>query len=225
MIKVREQVWSHEQEAIIMGGMMGDSFLSNPGGKKHVIYQMEHSDKQSAYLLWKAEILGMTHYTRDRYDVRTDKTYHSVCAYSAASPTFNELRARTYKDGYKKLNTDILHSMGPLSLSIWFWDDGHTNYVGRVCKLHTEKYTLLENQKIQQWFIERWGLHPTIYEKMSNGNMKYILAFNVSDSYQLLSIIRPFCPTPDLAYKCVTKPYGKRMPQWYKDLMEVQENA
>lgn len=221
MIKVKEITFSREQEEVLYGTLLGDAYMTNPAknNKKHAFLSLEHSTKQQAYCTWKAELLGMAYYTRDRYDVRTDKTYHSMVCYSAVSPTYNDIYKKVYPTGqFKRLNEDILNSIGPLGLAIWYMDDGCTMYEGRRAKLCTERYTLLEQQVIQQWFADKWNLHPTIQEKPSNGTMKYILVFDVVDTYSLLNIIRPFVVTPDLQYKVCVKPYGKRIPQWYKEV-------
>lgn len=221
MSRANEITFSREQEEVLYGTLLGDASMNNPntGKRRHAVLQIEHSTKQIAYCQWKAEMLGMSYYTRDRYDVRTDKTYHSIVAYSQASPTYNTIYEKVYgTGGFKGLSREILDGIGPLGLAVWYMDDGCTIYNGRICKLHTEKYTLAEQQIIQQWFIEKWNLHPTIQEKPSNGHMKYILVFTVTDSYTLMNIIRPFVVTPDLQYKVTTKPYTpSRIPQWHPD--------
>ena len=221
MTKAREITFNRQQEEYLIGTLLGDAFIVAPNkyGRVHAALHIEHSTKQQMWAEYKAGILGLSYYTRDRFDERTEKTYHSIYCYSESSPTYTALHATIYRDGHKTLDRDLLEKAGPLALATWFLDDGHTEYNQRRCKLHTERYTLAEQQVIQQWFIEKWGLHPTISEKPSNGTMKYILIFDVIDSYRLLEIIRPFVTTPDMMYKVTVKPYTEsREPKWHKEV-------
>lgn len=213
-MKNNEITFTHAQLEILYGTMMGDGYLTQT--KCNSILAIEHSTKQQVYCTWKAEALGLTTLVRDRFDARTGKTYHSIIAYSKASTTYTELRNRLYHGHGKTLDEAVLNELGPLGLAVWYMDDGSTHFKKRTCILCTEKYSLKENQIIQQWFINKWGLHPIISEKACNGNMKYVLIFNCIDSYKLLDIIKPFM-TPDLAYKLIVSPYI-RTPKWYLEL-------
>lgn len=210
------------QEQILYATLMADASMTSPHKGKHTnaTIQFEHSTKQEMYALWKADILGMKHFHRDRYDQRTDKVYHSVYCYSQASPTYTDLYNRVYGlGGGKTLDQELLYSLTAAGLVVFFADDGYTSYDGRRCVLHTEKYNYQENARIQKYFQDIWGLSPSIQNKPSQGGMKYILQFNVIDSYKLLNIMRPYIPTQDVAYKFIVKPYTIE-PQWLKDLEE-----
>lgn len=221
---VREIEFNYAQTQILYGTLFGDANVTSPyiGLRRNASLQIEHSTKQQGWAEFKANMLGLSILTRDRFDKRTNKTYHSVVAYSGASPTYTAIYDRMYdkRGGKKKLDLDILNEMGPLALATWYIDDGCTNYKNRICTLHTEKFTLREVQQIQLWFMDRFELRPIITERPSNGNMHYALSFNAVDSYNLLEIIRPYCPTPDVEYKFIVKPYS-RIPKWQIELREV----
>lgn len=219
----KEIEFTHAQLEVLYGTLLGDAWLNTatltPGANARLC--IEHSTKQQAYCEWKAAVLELNYYLRDRYDRRTGKTYHSIYAASKTSTTYTELRSAMYEGTHKRLIPQLLDNLGPLGLAVWYMDDGSTHYTNRLCTLCTERYTLREQQTIQAWFRSRWGLNPSIAEKPSNGTMKYCLVFDTIDSYRLIDIIKPYV-TADLEYKTVFKPY-KRPPQWFKDLHPTQE--
>lgn len=213
------------QEQVLYGTMLGDAFMKRPGvttpGATSTL-QFEHSTKQMGLALWKAEILGMKTFPRDRYDRRTQKTYHSVYAYSKASPTYTKIYRRVYGEGgTKNLDQNILNQLTPLGIAVWYMDDGALSANGRQLRLHTEKYTYRENILIKEYFQETWNLYPKIYKKRSKGGIKYYLCFTAQDTYSFIEIVKPYI-LPDLEYKIQFTPYVQP-PQWYKDIISTNQ--
>ncbi|MDV6014506.1 recombinase RecA [Haloechinothrix sp. LS1_15] len=111
-----EQQWQ-----VILGSLMGDGNLSCPvrHDSESARFRMGHGAKQAEYLRWKVSLL--------------DNIPHS-CTSNGKGATFAdftplaelaELRDAVYfGDGRKHLSWDYLKALTPLSLAIWYMDDG-----------------------------------------------------------------------------------------------------
>jgi hypothetical protein len=215
--------FNHQQTQVLFGTLLGDANIQahgvySPGSQSKLT--VEHTTKQMGLALFKADVLGLKTFTRDKYDERSGKTYHSIVAYSQTSPTYSDLYDSIYKEdrSSKRLDEDILYSLTPLGLSVWYMDDGNLDVNSRTITLCTEAFNYEEHLTIKEYFKARWGLEAKI-QKRTHG--KYRIRFSVEDTYKFIEIVKPFI-LPDLAYKTNFRPY-KRKPQWYKDIIADQK--
>lgn len=109
------------QLEIIRGSLMGDGALSKSQNEKSfgVRFRIGHGKKQKDYLLWKSKFFGnISHLisTGKAGDVRFNLT---------PLPELYNLRQIIYTGKHKFLPADFVASLTPLSLAIWYMDDGH----------------------------------------------------------------------------------------------------
>jgi hypothetical protein len=81
-------------------------------------------------------------YTRDRYDKRTNKIYHSVSIHHMANPLFNQLHEEFYVNNIKTISAHILSQLTPEAIAIWYCDDGslYMNKDTKILTLHTQGF-------------------------------------------------------------------------------------
>ncbi|MBK5227518.1 MAG: recombinase RecA [Actinobacteria bacterium] len=119
-----EERLSDFQLEVIRGGLMGDAAMSktrrSDAIQAGIRFRMGHGAKQVDYLDWKASLLGnipMSRTVNERGDVYADFTPLVELA---------SLRREVYgADGKKSFSWEYLKQLTPLSLAIWFMDDGH----------------------------------------------------------------------------------------------------
>jgi recombination protein RecA len=112
---------SAQQWQVILGSLMGDGNLSKPVQRTDhsARFRMGHGSKQAAYLDWKTSLLGNIHHSR------TTNAKGAVFADFTPLGELGELREVVYQgDGQKHLTWDYLKRLTPLSLAIWYMDDG-----------------------------------------------------------------------------------------------------
>jgi recombination protein RecA len=115
------QLLSELQWQVILGTLMGDGNLSRPA--RHSDHsgrlRMGHGAKQVSYLDWKVSLLeNIPH-------CRTTNAKGAAFADFTPLSELGDLREVVYQgDGKKHLTWDYLKKLTPLSLAIWYMDDG-----------------------------------------------------------------------------------------------------
>ena len=109
---------SDVQWQVLLGGLMGDGALSPSRSGHGARFRWGHGVRQTAYADWKASMfanIGVTCSQNDRGSVFYDM------------PPLTELaglREAVYVGGKKVLSDDYLKQLTPLSLAVWYLDDG-----------------------------------------------------------------------------------------------------
>jgi recombination protein RecA len=121
LMLVQRQLLSDLQWQVILGSVMGDGNLSRPirSSAHSARYRMGHGVRQASYLDWKIALLeNIPH-------CRTTNSKGAVFADFTPLSELGELRDVVYQgDGKKHLTWDYLKKLTPLSLAIWYMDDG-----------------------------------------------------------------------------------------------------
>ena len=116
------------QDAIILGTLLGDGCLERNGTWTRL--RLEHGSSQKSYLEWKNEelkslITGSVmkmHY----YHKINKRFYDSVRAYTFSDKMFDYYRNIFYFNKKKVIPKNIESLLvNPLSLAVWFMDDGY----------------------------------------------------------------------------------------------------
>ena len=115
------QLLSDLQWQVILGAVMGDGNLSRPvrSSDHSSRFRMGHGAKQEPYLDWKVSLLENVAHARTR------NAKGAVFADFTPLAELGDLREVVYQgDGKKHLTWDYLKKLTPLSLAIWYMDDG-----------------------------------------------------------------------------------------------------
>jgi recombination protein RecA len=120
VLTAENEVLGEQQRHLILGAVMGDGNLSpNRYGRHGVRFRMGHGAKQERYLDWKVSLLGNVPCSR------TTNSKGAVFADFTPLPELNELHSAVYfGDGKKHLSWEYLKALTPLSLAVWYMDDG-----------------------------------------------------------------------------------------------------
>ena len=192
-----------DQFQIILGSLLGDGNISSNRSGNQFRFVYAHSLKQEKYAFWKGKVLSnIGHYEYlfkvfDRFDKRTQNTYHSRWFYSYELPIFKNLYYRFYNNKVKHI-PDLVYKLSSLGLAIWYMDDGfRQNNCAYLC---TECFSKEDLIKLQDMMNKNFGIIP----KITNNNELYI---SKDYSEKFFSIIKPYI-TEDLKYK---------LPDWIND--------
>lgn len=168
---------SQNQMEILIGTVLGDGYIS-PAGK----VQLEHSSKQKSYVDWKFHELKNLAYEKlskvDRMDKRSDKIYTSYRFW--LRQYFRPWRKYFYK-GKKKFFPKNL-KLTPLSLAVWYMDDGC--YSDAKCTLSTDNFSTLSLKRIKK---ELKFLKINTYIR-SNGK----IGISANSQNDFFAIIKPY---------------------------------
>jgi recombination protein RecA len=205
---------SKMQVQVILGALMGDGNLSKPVRKddESARFRMGHGAKQAAYLGWKASLLGNIPYAR------TVNAKGAVFADFTPLAELAELREAVYfGDGKKHLTWDYLKSLTPLSLAIWYMDDGSFTVrskgvqertaggTGRI-EICVEAMSPGSRDRLVQYLRDTYRFDVKL---MTRGARKVsVLQFTTAASEKFQALVTPYIH-PSMDYKLLPRFRGK----------------
>jgi recombination protein RecA len=193
----------------ILGGLMGDGALSPTRSGHGARYRFGHGSKQAAYGDWKASLLANIHVSRSTNDAGT--VFHDV----QPLPELAEIRQAVYIDGKKVFSHDYLKQLTPLSLAIWYMDDGSFSLRAKGLQERTrdgsgrseiciEAMEATTRQRLADYLADTWGIRPKLI--VSGG--KAVLQFPKDETAKLHALIAPFVH-PSMEYKLLPRYRGR----------------
>jgi recombination protein RecA len=197
------------QWEVVLGGLMGDGALSPTRSGHGARYRFGHGAKQTEYCDWKGSLfanLGVSRSTNDKGVVHYDVTQLAELA---------ELRRSVYVHGKKVFGHDYLKQLTPLSLAIWYMDDGEfalrakglqertRDGSGRseICVQAMEPTT---RERLVAHLRDTWSITPKLVER---GGKAY-LVFPKDETAKLHALIAPFVH-PSMEYKLLPRYRGR----------------
>jgi recombination protein RecA len=197
------------QWEVALGGLMGDSALSPTRSGHGARLRWGHGAKQEEYCDWKAGLfdnIGVSRSTNERGDVFCDMK---------PLPELAELRRAVYVDGKKVFGCDYLKQLTPLSLAIWYMDDGtfalrakglqqRTREGSGRSEICIEAMEATTRVRLVEYLRDTWGISP----KLIHRGGKAVLSFAKDETAKLHALIAPFVH-PSMAYKLLPKYRGR----------------
>jgi recombination protein RecA len=201
---------SGRQHQLILGALMGDAALSPSRipGSLGTRFRMGHGEKQLEYLDWKASLLGNIGQSRS---VNAKGAGFVDCS---PLPELAELRQAVYfGDGHKHLSWEYLKALTPLSLGIWYCDDGSFSLRAKGVQERTregsgrseicvQSLSTGSRERLMQHLAGTFDLHPTLTYK---GVRKMpFLVFGKDQTAKLHQLIAPYVH-PSMQYKLLER--------------------
>jgi recombination protein RecA len=200
---------SEFQWEVVLGGLMGDSALSPTRSGHGARLRFGHGAKQEEYCDWKASLfdnIGVSCSTNDRGDVFCDMK---------PLPELAELRRAVYVGGKKVFGCDYLKRLTPLSLALWYMDDGafalraeglqqRTREGSGRSEICIEAMETTTRVRLVEYLRDTWGISP----KLADRGGKAVLSFAKDETAKLHALIAPFVH-PSMADKLLPKYRGR----------------
>lgn len=173
---------TQDQVNVVIGSVLGDGCLDG-----RVLY-LNHSIKQEDYLNYKADFFA-NNISESSY--RTTKDGHrTVRRRTRAFGEIKELRSLFYKGKKKIIPDNLKELLNPLSVAIWYMDDGSKNgkNYGKICTncFTSEEVEFLSNtlndligittypQKDRDYFVIRIPVKNRSFEKFCDYIRDYV---------------------------------------------------
>jgi len=196
-ILVRHQgvKFSSDLQDLLLGSMLGDGSIKQEGHMT-AYFREEHAQEQKSYVKWKQQAFGKL----------CRKPSDNAHGYGFSTVTLHELariRAKFYplNKRYKHITTALLEQLNPLSLAVWFLDDGTNDRQrrgGNKKTIYLHRLTDEECRAFEAVFAKKFNLNCRIkyYPKGSSSR----IAFYGEEADKFEDIIRPYCHR-SMAYK------------------------
>lgn len=217
---------SESCKMIILGSILGDGSLKLYKPYKNVRFWIRHSWIQKEYWDWKTNRLE---------EIQTDKSaqIQSAMGYSKQTKLLFQSAAleeltKIYKITYTKNRLTIkrawLNYLNPLSLAIWWLDDGSIIGNGKRGVLCTDPFSKHAHEIMQRYFSVVWKIETKIgvLTRTYKGQSKQVfrLYLNNKALQKFLCLIMGYAPIPSMIYKyCLLYKDPNLQQRWISEML------
>jgi recombination protein RecA len=200
------------QWEVVLGSLMGDAALSPTRNGIGTRFRMGHGPKQHAYLDWKASLFSNIE------QCRTTNAAGAAFVDLTPLPELAELREVVYfGDGKKHLSWEYLKALTPLSLAVWFMDDGCFTLRSKGVEERTRGGTgrieicvdaMSEGTRVrlQEHLRDHFDLPSRLVTRGARGQQ--VLQFGVAATATFLELVAPYVH-PSMEYKLLPRLHGR----------------
>jgi len=209
VLQATPQLLSDFQWQVVLGGLMGDGALSPTRSANGARFRWGHGSKQIAYGDWKASLFA--NLTVSRSVNAAGAVFHDVQPLAELA----ELREAVYVGGKKVLSDDYLKALTPLSLAIWYMDDGTFTVRSKGLQMRTaggsgraeicvEAMSVDTRVRLQDFLADSWGIEGKLIDRAG----KAVLQFPTAETAKLHALVAPFVH-PSMDYKLLPRYRGR----------------
>ncbi len=202
---LRQQLTSSKTREIVFGTLLGDGFLQ-PMKSGNIRLEVGHTPSQKEYLEWKYQQLkrftGAKPHLVKFYDARYCKTYSQWRFKTKASRFFIPFYNYFYKTGKKQISKDIVDIFNsPLSLAVWYMDDGGKRNDSYGLFLNTLSFSYHEHEILKECLEKNFSLETRIHWIQCG----YRLYVPSKEAKRFCEIVNPYI-LPIMRYKLSYNP-------------------
>ncbi len=165
---------TQRQRDILVGTLLGDGHLETQNNGRTYRLKIEHSIAQKEYVLWLYRELQ--EWVRSKPKIRTRANGLKFIGFTTYSHGAFRFYGQQFYDGKKKILPKLIHKIvSPLSIAIWYMDDGskkslsHSTYI-----LHTYGYNKKELEMLQK-VLGLYGIETTLHKQGSDMWRVYVV--------------------------------------------------
>lgn len=221
---------SDQSITIILGSLLGDGSLRIHERYRNARFSFRHSVSQREYFSWKAnalqEISSESCVFLQKHDgfSNNDKLRYQ----SLALEQLTELYNLTHEGKHLRIRRKWLNMMSPLSLAVWWCDDG--SIVGNARKgvfctdgFDSESVKLIANYLEKVWNIY---VHIGIVGRKRSGTREgyYRMWLSTSELQKFLRIILPYIPVKSMLIKAILLYKDPQIQQrWISEVVKLSK--
>ena len=182
---------SKRQKEILIGTILGDGHLEKNG--QGVRLRVDHGMAQSDYLFWKHQEFKDFATNQPRiikaFHKKENKYYERMHFSTYSNGLFAEWRDLFYRDRVKIVPRNIAKILvSPLSLAVWFMDDGYKKNDCNALRINTDLFSLEEQKVLINCLQENFGVDSTIHKK----GKTYNIYIPERAAHKFCELIRPY---------------------------------
>ena len=188
---------SDRSKEILLGSLLGDGSLKIYPPYKNARFSFRHSIHQKDYFFWKAkelkEIAGNSYFWKQKPDgFGGEKLRYQSLALESLTELFN----LTHRDGKFVARPQWLKLLTPLSLAVWWLDDGSLIVNSRRGVLCTDPFPYEFQQILANYLDRAWGVKVKIAKtfRKREGNIYEYYRLWIRSSEELKKFLRLILP-------------------------------
>lgn len=180
----RPTLLSSRQQAVLVGTLLGDGCLAKHGNYHRL--HIKHAVAQRALVDYKYEVfrefITMAPHSFDQ--ILQGKRYPCVQFATRTNPLFSEWHFQFYREGRKVVPATIGSFLSPLSVAVWFMDDGAADFAGVTFQTHSFNAESLDC--LQGALAQNFGITTTC-RKNKGGKVLYVGAADLGRFQSLVA--------------------------------------
>ena len=220
---------SETARAVILGSLLGDGSLKIHEPYKNARFAFRHSDTQRDYFFWKVkqlkEISSAAHIWKQSKDGKDGWGTVKWRYQSKALPALTELYSITNPKGKFKIKRKWLNLLTPLSLAMWWQDDGSIIANGRKGVLCTDGFAPEDVQLLHAYLKKVWQVDTAVAPGSKKTPHQLRLWFHSSEQLQkFLRIILPYLKVKSMIPKFILLYHNQQLQQrWISEVSKLSK--
>ena len=188
---------SDEQREILVGTLLGDGHLETQNKGRTFRLKVEHSISQKDYTDWLYEkfknltLIG----PQVKEQKINGKLYQKYWFSTVSNGAVRFYAQQFYQNGKKVVPKFIAKMVTPLSLAVWFMDDGSLkSKLHRARIINTQCFNESDLKRLQDMLLKKFNINTTL-RNQKEGKQIYIPS---TDIQKFVSIIKPYIQTANI---------------------------
>lgn len=200
MIKKTFVPLSNRTREIILGSILGDGSLKIHKPYRNARFSFRHSVGQEPYFNWKKsqlkEISSQKCCWLQRADLKSYSRQPKLRYQSLASESLSEFYNLTHRRGKLIIRRKWLNMLTPLSLAIWWMDDGSIISNGRKGVICTEGFDKEAVKTLAKYLQKVWNVkvHISAIKKPQDGKKENYFRLWLRSTEELKKFLRIILP-------------------------------
>lgn len=179
------------QQKIILGSILGDGGVYVKKGYPRAYYAVKQSSRYSEYVNWLfSELRNLC-----PSEIKQRKDNRQLYFYSSPSEYFTKIQLLFYKDRVKKVPENIKEILkSPLSLAVWFMDDGTLDYRPKDhCAFHlcTNCFSKEDTKILIDTLNENFGIVASLHYTLCRGKRHSRIYIGTKGRDRFIKLISP----------------------------------
>jgi len=225
---IKKSFLSDRCKEIILGSLLGDGSLKIQKPYKNARFSFRHSIHQKEYFFWKVEQLKEISSESCWWKQKKNGLGREMLRYqSLALPALTEIYNLTHKKNKLVIRRKWLNQMSPLSLAIWWLDDGSIISNGRKGVFCTDPFSYKEQKILARYLKVVWKItvHIGKIKRIRDGKEIEYYRLWLRSSEELkkfLRIILPFVKVKEMLPKVILLYKDSQLQQrWISEVSQL----
>ena len=211
---------------VILGSILGDGSLKLYRPYKNARFWIRQSYTQIDYWLWKTQNLKeiQTECSRQIQPSNGYSNNKKLLFQSCACESLTQIYHHTYSQNRLNIKRCWLNHLKPLSLAIWWLDDGSIIGNGKRGVICTDSFSHKDHQVLKRYLAVVWKIEVNIgqLKRIYDGKVKYYfrLYLNNSALRKFFKLIMHYTPIPSMIYKyCLLYKDTELQERWISEML------
>jgi hypothetical protein len=149
------------QKEVLIGTLLGDGYLEKNEYGKNYRLKIQHTAKERKYVWWKLKAFKEWILSSPKFQKKTNSWRFRTISH----PVFTQFHQLFYRNGKKILPKEIDKFLrNPLTLGVWFMDDGALGPKRQGVTFNTQNFTREENERLRKCLAKNFHLETSLHK-------------------------------------------------------------